>query len=74
MTEVRLCENNFSHGTEMLIDRIKEELEDVSVDVEPCLGYCGDCATGPFALVNDELVKAESAEELFHMIEDIVNE
>lgn len=74
MTEVKFCENNFIHGTEVLIDRIKEELQDVTVDVEPCLGYCGDCATAPYALVNDEIVKADSPEELFHMIEDIVNE
>lgn len=74
MTEIKFCENNFNQGTEVLVDRIKSELTNVTVDVEPCLGYCGDCAVGPYALVNDEIVKADTPEELFHMIKDIINE
>lgn len=68
--EVKFCENNFSFGTEEVVNKIKDELQDVTVEVEPCLGYCGDCAVGPFALVNDELVQADTSDELFEKIKD----
>lgn len=72
MTEIKFCENNFGHGTDKLVNRIESELNGVSVEVEPCLGYCGDCAMGPFALVDDELVQAETADELFNKIKEQV--
>ena len=70
MAEVKFCENNFSQGTEDVVKKIENELKDVNVEVEPCLGYCGDCAVGPFALVNDELIQAETADELYQKIKD----
>lgn len=70
MDEVKFCENNFAQGTEEVVDRIENELSEVSVEVEPCLGYCGDCAMAPFALVNDELVQAETPEELYDKIKE----
>lgn len=72
MAEVKFCENNFSYGVEDLIKRIEEELDGVSLDVEPCLGYCGDCAEGPFALVDNELIQADSPEELYDEIKLII--
>jgi len=69
MAVVSFCENNFVHGVEELIDRL-EELDDVSVEVEACLGFCGDCAMGPFALVDGELVQAETADELYPRIKE----
>ncbi len=68
MIEIKFCENNFSHGTEEVIVRLQNEVEGVSVEVESCLGYCGDCAVGPFALVNDELIQEDTPEELFESI------
>ena len=68
MAEVKFCENNFVHGTEKLTDKIENELSNVSVETEACLGYCGDCAAGPFALVDGEFVDAESADELYSKI------
>lgn len=70
MAKIKFCENNFSQGIEELRDRIENEIEDVSVKVEPCLGYCGDCAEGPFALVNNEFVQADNIDELY---DEIIN-
>jgi len=67
MAEIKFCENNFQHGTEDVINKLKGE--GVAVEVESCLGYCGDCAVGPFALVNDELVQTDTAEELYDAIQ-----
>ncbi len=68
MAEVKFCENNFSHGTEVLVDKIEKELDGATSKIEPCLGFCGDCAEGPFALVDDEFVQADTIEELYDEI------
>lgn len=68
MADIKFCENNFQFDVEDIINRLKDE--DIEVEVESCLGYCGDCAVGPFALVNDELVTAESADELYELIKE----
>ncbi|OCL27947.1 hypothetical protein U472_01735 [Orenia metallireducens] len=72
MVVVSFCENNFIHGVEELLDRIEEELDGVSVEVEACLGFCGDCAMGPFALVDGDLFQAETVDDLYQMIKEEV--
>lgn len=70
MIKIKFCENNFSQGTEEIAAKLQDEVEDIVVEVESCLGYCGDCAMGPFALADDELIQAETPEELYDMILD----
>lgn len=65
MMEVKLCENYFSLGTEEIVYRIKNELRNVNVIIEPCLGYCGDCSVKPYVLINDEIIQGDSINELF---------
>jgi len=72
MTEIKFCENNFTQGTEETAKKLEENYPDIEVSVESCLGYCGDCANGPFALVNDELIQTESADELYKEIEKLI--
>lgn len=72
MTEIKFCENNFTHGTEETAKNLQENYPHIDVTVESCLGYCGDCAAGPFALVNDELIQADSADELYKEIEKLI--
>lgn len=72
MVEVKFCENNFTNGTEAVMDKLKENFTNAEISAESCLGYCGDCAEGPFALVNEELVQANSADELYEAIKDII--
>jgi uncharacterized protein YuzB (UPF0349 family) len=73
MIEIKFCENNFSHGTDELAKRLEENHKDVKVIVESCLGYCGDCAVGPYALVNDEMVQGDNVEELYENIKKYFN-
>jgi len=74
MSDIKFCENNFEFDIDSLIEKIEDELEDVKVDVESCLDQCGLCSEGPFAIVNGEVVKAETVEELFEIIKDRVGE
>lgn len=68
MSEVKFCENNFAQGVGDVKLKLENEMDNVNVEVEPCLGYCGDCAMGPFALVNDEFIQADTPEELYDKI------
>lgn len=72
MTEIKFCENNFTFGTEETMKKLKENYSDIDVSVEPCLGYCGDCAVAPYALVNGEMIQADTADELFEKIKGII--
>ena len=69
MLEVKFCENNFQHGTDAIVEKLKENHEDVNVEVEACLGECGECAIGPFALVEGQLIQADTPNELYELIE-----
>lgn len=70
--EIKFCENNFTHGTDDVIAKLVDEHPEVKVVVEPCLGQCGDCAPGPFAIVAEELVIAKNCKELYQMIQEII--
>lgn len=74
MTVIQFCENNFVHSTEEVVKKLEENFPEVSVEIEACLGYCDDCAAGPYALVDDELIQADSAEDLYEAIVDVINE
>lgn len=71
MNAIKFCENNFSHGSGEIVKKIYENFPDITVTIEGCLGFCGDCTSGPFALVNDELIQAETGEELYDRITTI---
>ncbi|MDP4181319.1 MAG: DUF1450 domain-containing protein [Bacillota bacterium] len=68
MKEIKFCENNFIHGADEVMEKLQEEFPNITIEVEPCLGYCGDCANGPFALVEDDFIEAESSDELYDTI------
>jgi uncharacterized protein YuzB (UPF0349 family) len=69
MSEINFCENNFAQGVEEVKNKVENDFSDANIEVLPCLGYCGDCAVGPFAVVNDEFVDASSPDELYEKIE-----
>lgn len=71
MAHIQFCENNFSHGTEEVVNKLKDENYDL--EVESCLGFCGDCAVSHFALVNDELLQADTPNDLYEMIKDYLD-
>lgn len=68
MTTIKFCENNLAQGTDDVVERLKDEAPSVRIEVEPCLGYCGECTEGPFALLNGEFIQADNAEELYDML------
>jgi len=68
MADILFCENNSDFGVEDVIDRLDSELEEVTYEVVPCLGHCGDCTDGIYALVNGKLIQADSPDELFEKI------
>lgn len=68
MDEVRFCGYTLQHDIEEVVFRIKDELQEVNVEVESCLGRCDACTEGPFVLVNDELIQADDADELFEKV------
>jgi len=66
MADIKFCENNYAQGAEEVT--LKLQKDGIEFEVEPCLGYCGDCAVGPFALVDDELIQADTSDELYDKI------
>lgn len=64
---IEFCVNNL---TSDVLEIMKTLEADRRLDVIEygCLGYCGICATQPYALVNGDMVKGETAEELLEKI------
>lgn len=70
--EIKFCENNFTFGTDVTMKKLKENYPGEDITSEDCLGYCGDCAIGPYALVDDELIQADTSDELYEKIKSIM--
>ncbi|KPU43581.1 hypothetical protein OXPF_30220 [Oxobacter pfennigii] len=70
MAEIKFCEQNFSEGAEEVIEKLKED--GISFEVESCLSQCGECSMGPFALVDDDLVQGEDADDLYEKIKELI--
>ena len=70
---IEFCVGNLANGAQ----KAREQLEkDPNLDVIEygCLGYCGVCFEGPYALVNGEVVKGETPDELVKNIYDYLDE
>ncbi|MCI3919994.1 YuzB family protein [Paenibacillus sp. TRM 82003] len=70
---VEFCTNNMHHGTDDVMRRV-EERPDVDTIEYGCLGNCGQCYLEPFALVDGDIVAAETAEALYEKILEKLNE
>ncbi|WP_408956371.1 DUF1450 domain-containing protein [Natroniella sp. ANB-PHB2] len=64
MRKIQFCENNFSTGSGQIAEKIQREIDDLQLEVKACLGLCADCAVGPFALLDGDLIQAASSDEL----------
>src|SRR5690625_1017307 len=64
---IEFCMSNLYGGTMEIKEKL-EENEDYDVIEYGCLGNCGQCYIQPYALVNGEVVAAETADELYHAI------
>lgn len=74
MNTIRFCENNLDDEMEELVEKVRAEYTNCDIEVEPCLGQCGDCASQYIALANDELVTGDTTHLLFERIKNIIGE
>lgn len=65
---IEFCTNNMHHGTDEIMKKNLENNPEYDVIEYGCLGNCGECYTNPYALVNGEIVSAETADELYENI------
>jgi uncharacterized protein YuzB (UPF0349 family) len=70
---IEFCISNLASGSQ----KAREILErDPNLDIIEygCLGYCGKCARGLFALVNGEFVGGQTPEELVENVYQFLEE
>jgi uncharacterized protein YuzB (UPF0349 family) len=60
---IEFCISNLASGAQRAFE-ILERDPDLDVLEYGCLGYCGKCAIGLFAMVNGEIVTGSTPEEL----------
>ncbi|WZL72458.1 DUF1450 domain-containing protein [Clostridiaceae bacterium 35-E11] len=70
MKNIKVCENNYGYGTNDVLDKIKAENPNIQIDTATCWGYCDDCAIGPYIFLNDEMIQADTPEELYEKINE----
>ena len=64
---IEMCISNSAYGDPDVFDRLLER-DDLSLEEVGCNSYCEICECQPFALVNGDLVAAESEKELFEKV------
>lgn len=66
---VEFCVNNLTSDVLEIKKKLETEyVHQVDVLEYGCLGYCGKCATQPYALVDGDMVSGETASELLEKI------
>lgn len=70
---IEFCVGNLASGSQAALEKLEK---DPNLDVMEygCLGYCGICFEGPFALVNGEVVQGATVEELVNNVYDYLDE
>jgi uncharacterized protein YuzB (UPF0349 family) len=66
-TMIEFCASNMHHGTDRIMN-LFEQNDEYEVTEYGCLGNCGECYLNPFALVEGQIVSAESVDELYDNI------
>ncbi|ANS75633.1 UDP-N-acetylmuramoylalanine--D-glutamate ligase [Paenibacillus yonginensis] len=70
---IEFCVSNMHFGTDEVMEKL-EENPDYDVIEYGCLNNCGLCSAAPYALVNGEIVEAESADKLYELIMNKIKE
>ena len=70
---VEFCISNIVNGAQGSFEKLER---DPNLDVLEygCLSYCTKCAESLYALVNGEIVEADSPEELTQKVYDFIEE
>lgn len=70
---IEFCISNLSFGSADAYDKLLGR-EDILLEEAGCTSNCETCDSCLFAIVNSELVKAETSEELLELIEEKLKE
>ena len=70
---VEFCMSNLANGSQKTLEALEK---DPNIDVLEygCLSYCTKCAEGLYALVNGEVVEADTPDELTKLIYQFIEE
>ncbi len=68
--KIRLCEHN--KGAEKLAQQLKEQFTDLNIKIKKCAKQCKSCKYEPFAVVDKNLIKASSSEELLAQLRTLI--
>lgn len=64
---IEFCVSNMHNGSDTTMKRLEQDPQ-LDVIEYGCLGNCGQCYMEPYALVNGEIVAADSGDELYELI------
>lgn len=70
---IEFCTNNMHHGTDRIMAKLEANPE-YDVIEYGCLGNCGQCYSQPYAMVNGDIIAADTAEELEALIEQAIED
>lgn len=70
---VEFCMSNMANGAQESFEQLEQDT-DLDVLEYGCLSYCAQCAESLYALVNGEIVEAESPEELTRKVYAFIEE
>jgi len=73
MRLIEFCVNNMHFGTDEVMRRLEDRPDAETIEYG-CLSNCDQCYLEPYALVDGEIVSAETAEELYEKIIQKLNE
>lgn len=68
--KIRLCEHN--QGAEKLAQQLKEQFVGLNIKIKKCAKQCKVCKREPFAVVDKNLIKASSSEELLAQLRTMI--
>lgn len=64
---IEFCSSNMHHGTARVMKELEAE-PDYDVLEYGCLGSCGECSAGPYALLDGQFIRADTADELLERL------
>lgn len=70
---IEFCQSNLASGSGIVMKELEKQ-NNMDVIDYGCLGCCGLCAEGPFALVNGEVVTGKNSKELLKNIYQYIEE
>ena len=69
--KIEFCTNNLNRFyDDEAFDQLEKFVEENHLKVREmeCLSYCDECARSPYALLNNEFIRAETSDELMEKI------